>query len=268
MEEIWKDIKGYEGLYQVSNLGRVKSLPRVVNHGNYVYKRRGRIKLSFNSKGYDFIKLHKDTHRKVYLVHRLVAEAFIPNPNNFAVVNHKDGVKTNNFVDNLEWCTASDNTKHAIHTGLLPIEQIRMNGSKSKDVCAIRVLCEDTNQVFPSIVDAKKYFRIQSIQTNIHKHERTHNGRGWLFSIVSEEYYQEHKDDIVDIDICEQVHNDIRSRIGNQGKPIQVYCVEKNKMYSSINSAAKENNLDIRAIQFAISENRKTKGLTFKIIQN
>ena len=137
MEEIWKDIKGYEGLYQVSNLGRVKSLERVVDYGHMKCVRKGRIVKQFNTKDYNNVKLHKDGIRTIYLAHRLVATAFIPNPDNLPVVNHKDGDKTNNCVDNLEWCTASDNVKHAIQTGLLPIDLLRLNGCKSKDVVSI-----------------------------------------------------------------------------------------------------------------------------------
>lgn len=97
--EKWKDIKGYEGLYQVSNFGNVKSLN---------YKRTNKealLKLQTNTDGYKIINLRKDGKNKLYLVHRLVAMTFIPNPNNYPIVNHKDENKENNSVDNLEWCT-------------------------------------------------------------------------------------------------------------------------------------------------------------------
>ena len=98
MEEIWKDIKGYEGLYQVSNYGNVKSLN---------YRNTGKEKLlksvQYNT-GYLCVGLYNKPN-KLYLIHRLVAEAFIPNPDNLPCVNHKDEDKTNNHVNNLEWCT-------------------------------------------------------------------------------------------------------------------------------------------------------------------
>lgn len=97
MEEIYKDIKGYEGLYQVSNYGRVKSLN---------YRRTGKerlLKQILHTNGYFYVRLYKSN--KWFSIHRLVAETFIPNPENLPCVNHKDEVKTNNHVDNLEWCT-------------------------------------------------------------------------------------------------------------------------------------------------------------------
>ena len=103
--EIWKDIKGYEGLYQISNCGNVKSL---VNNG--------KIKaLKIHNKGYYHIELLKDGKSKMFLVHRLVAEAFIPKSDKrLNIVNHKDLNKKNNCVENLEWCDYSYNVKHFI----------------------------------------------------------------------------------------------------------------------------------------------------------
>ncbi|WP_042370319.1 NUMOD4 domain-containing protein [Bacteroides neonati] len=107
MDEIWKDIKGYEGLYQVSNLGRVKSL-----------KKRGRdeIVLSqcINNKCYKMVSLSKNGKAKSMLVHRLVSYSFIQNASNYSQVNHIDGNKENNCIDNLEWCSNSYNQVHRI----------------------------------------------------------------------------------------------------------------------------------------------------------
>ena len=101
MEEIWKDIPNYEGLYQISNLGRVKSFPRKGTHT----KKERILKFAKSNKNYLIAMLTKHNKRKAKSVHRLVAEAFIPNPNNFPQVNHKDENRHNNCVDNLEWCT-------------------------------------------------------------------------------------------------------------------------------------------------------------------
>jgi hypothetical protein len=116
--EIWKDIVGYEGLYQVSNMGRVKSLDRWVKAKGNTKKLNKEKIMSVCSKNYNRIILTKDKKEKCHKVCRLVAAAFIPNPFNKATVNHIDGNKLNDCVDNLEWATHSENLKHAFATGL------------------------------------------------------------------------------------------------------------------------------------------------------
>ena len=107
--ELWKDVKDYEGLYQVSTLGRVRSLDKYIDAKNRnVDKvlRRGKIlKPAYNKCGYLRVSLYKNGKRTSFYVHRLVAKAFIPNPDNLPLVNHKDEVKDNNYPYNLEWCT-------------------------------------------------------------------------------------------------------------------------------------------------------------------
>lgn len=99
--EIWKDIKGYEGLYQVSNQGRVRSLYKGV-----------RILKTRNNKGYLRVALYKENKYKHISIHRLVAEAFLPNPKNLPQVNHKSEIKTDNRVENLEWCDSKYNDNY------------------------------------------------------------------------------------------------------------------------------------------------------------
>ena len=121
MEEVWRDIRGYEGLYQVSNLGRVKSLDHLRCNGFGNYEVKGRIlsqSRSYSKKHgafmYPYVSFHRkrNTATKKFTVHRLVAEAFLPNPENLPCVNHKDENKTNNRVDNLEWCTFEYNNTY------------------------------------------------------------------------------------------------------------------------------------------------------------
>lgn len=109
LHEVWKDIKDYEGLYQVSNLGRVKRLGGVVKHGYSITITVDEkiIKANVNGKGQEHLMVHlsKDGKVRKHYVHRLVAEAFIENPEGLPEVNHKDEDPRNNNVENLEWCT-------------------------------------------------------------------------------------------------------------------------------------------------------------------
>ena len=113
--EIWKPIEGYEGLYEVSSLGNVRSL----GNGNSTCSLRKRTKVLYQGKhrlGYKNVSLCKNSKPKMHYVHRLVATAFIPNPNNLPEVNHKDEDKTNNCVENLEWCTREYNINYGVRT--------------------------------------------------------------------------------------------------------------------------------------------------------
>ena len=126
MEEIWKDIIGYEGLYQVSNYGRVKSLSKekIGKHNTVYFTKEIILKYGVQTNGYYNVSLYTDGKPITKTIHRLVAQAFIPNPNNYSQVNHKDENKHNNFVwinedgsvdlekSNLEWCTAKYNCNY------------------------------------------------------------------------------------------------------------------------------------------------------------
>lgn len=145
-KEIWKDIKGFEGAYQVSNLGRVRSLDRKNSRGQKI---RGKVlQEQNNTKGYLYISLYKGSRdkRENRYIHRLVAEAFIP-PFNGETVNHKDGDKNNNVISNLEWATQSENIKHAYENNLIKR--------------ALRVRAEYPNgkvKEFNNMVEASLYF--------------------------------------------------------------------------------------------------------------
>ena len=123
--EIWKDIEGYEGLYQVSNLGRVKSLK---------FGKERIFKGTKNEGGYLQVTLYKEEKIKKYCIHRLVAQSFIPNPNNLPEINHIDEIKANNRVENLEWCDRKYNINYGSHnermikTNSIPILQFSKTG--------------------------------------------------------------------------------------------------------------------------------------------
>ena len=161
MEEIYKDIEGYEGLYQVSNLGNVKSLNY---HNTKKEKKLCKIK---NKCGYLYVNLWKQGKQKNYFVHRLVAQAFIENPNNYSCINHKDENKQNNVVSNIEWCTYKYNCNYGTRnsragksiskamTNNPKRSKVMTNNTKiSKQVCAYKngklVI------VFPSTMEAQR----------------------------------------------------------------------------------------------------------------
>ncbi len=122
MEE-WKDIPEFEGIYQVSNLGRIRSLDRtfISKKDKRTWHIAGTIGTpALKSTGYPHKRFKHNGFIKGYIIHRLIAQLFIPNPLNLPEVNHKDGIKTNNKVDNLEWVTQRENMRHAAKSGLLP----------------------------------------------------------------------------------------------------------------------------------------------------
>lgn len=115
MEEIWKDVDGYNGIYQVSNIGRVRSF---IEWKDRISENPRILKPQSQKTGYVFVYLSKDNEHRAQRIHRLVADAFIPNPMNKPEVNHIDGNKKNNCVTNLELATRSENSKHAFRIGL------------------------------------------------------------------------------------------------------------------------------------------------------
>lgn len=139
--EIWKDVIGYEGFYQVSNLGRVKTL------GNNKFNKEKIMKSTISDNGYFRIGLIKDNYQKRYFVHRLVAESFIENFENKKQVNHINGIKTDNNVENLEWNTSFENMQHASLNGLLNI--------KSGEA---HYLYKATDDIKTEIIEKHKYY--------------------------------------------------------------------------------------------------------------
>ncbi len=180
MEEIWKDIKGWEGLYQVSNLGRVKRLADKFyvkdpywNREYYKTINEKIIKQHVGNLGYMELQLTNPHTKKVIMIrtHILIAQAFVPNPENKTVVNHIDGNKLNNSVKNLEWVTNYENIQHAISTGLT-------NNKK-----AILQLDKNTNKIinmFESAKDAEIELNIKNLSKNMAHYIRNNsNGYGY-----------------------------------------------------------------------------------------
>ena len=169
--EFWKDIKGYEGIYQVSNLGKIKSLYRIDNSGHKVYEKV----LKTKKRGlYVAVDLHKEGGVKTFSIHRLVADAFISNPNNLPVVNHIDEDKDNNKAENLEWCTVLYNNTYGTRMNKLDdSKNIPVYGFKDKPYK--RIIW------FKSVATAAKF--VQGDQSGVShvltKRYKTH--MGWRF---------------------------------------------------------------------------------------
>lgn len=117
MKEIWKDIKGYEGMYQVSNLGNVKSLSRLMKIRGWLLSKEKLLKPRANNYGYTSVVLSDGKTQKQLRIHRLVLEAFIPNINELPEVNHINCIRDDNRLSNLEWISKSDNRKHSYACG-------------------------------------------------------------------------------------------------------------------------------------------------------
>lgn len=205
-KEVWKDIKGYEGLYMVSSLGNVKSMN---------YRRSGKpknLKLKYTTSGYNSVVLSKDGTKKDRMVHRLVAETFIPNPERYPQINHKDEDKFNNEVDNLEWCTEKYNSnygtgkermaksltgkKHTEEhrkarsewmTGLRVGEEHPMFGKSHTEETKMKmsesrkkpVVCIDTGQIFDSAKEAGEFVGSTTVGDCCNGKYKTSGGYRW-----------------------------------------------------------------------------------------
>lgn len=155
-EEIWKDIPNYESLYQISNYGRIKSLSKKIKNKNgYRITKDKILKNILADDGYLKTILYKNKKAKMFLVHRLVAQVFIPNINNLPQINHKDENKSNNYIDNLEWCTQKYNNNYGTHNKRMQktkqkkygkaVKQINQNGEIVAIYSCIREAYRKTN---------------------------------------------------------------------------------------------------------------------------
>jgi hypothetical protein len=181
MIEVWMDIEGYKDLYQISNLGRVKSLD---------YHRTGKeriLKLSKNKDNYLVVSLHANKKPKSYLVHRLVAQAFIPNPDNLPEINHKSEIKSQNYVwanedgtidpekSNLEWCDRAYNVNYG--------KCIEKTKEKLSKPIAQMTLDNQIITIWPSINEAgRNGFDQGAIWSCCNGKSKTHKGYKWQYA--------------------------------------------------------------------------------------
>lgn len=154
-KEMWKDVSGYEGLYQVSSFGNVRSLDReIIMNGGKITRRKGKMKKTSITRGYPIIGLSKDGKAKKYLVSRLVAIHFIENAENKPEVNHVDENKENNHFSNLEWVTAKENANHGTRNKRIS-EYVKMNPHK-RGYKSVLQINPDTNEVVAEFGSVKE----------------------------------------------------------------------------------------------------------------
>lgn len=184
MTEIWRDIPGYEGLYQASNRGNIRSLN---------WRKRGVIRnlyLKPHTKGYLQVELSKNGVKKMITVHRLVATTFIPNPNNLPTINHKDENKKNNNILNLEWCTSSYNTSFSKSECSNKDELFNKQSDKNvpykhnQRVAQIDVLSGNTVKIWKNIATIKneKKYNTSGIRECCKGNRNTAYGFKWQFA--------------------------------------------------------------------------------------
>jgi hypothetical protein len=199
--EVWKDIPGYEGYYQVSNFGRVKRLARYVDRHAYgiVHKKFYRERIIKNSlvHGYPVVNLCKENFVKHFQIHRIVAQTFIPNPLNKEQVNHKNGIRNDNRVENLEWVTNTENQRHSFQvlgrvsgrkgkpmTDKMRAGLKRYQKEHYEDLCR-KVRCIELNRVFVGITNACKELGVSKHISDCCKGKRERAG-GYHWEYVND----------------------------------------------------------------------------------
>ena len=227
MEEIWKDIKGYENKYQVSNLGRIRSYPNK-RHSNFKILKQAK------NNGYYTVCLSKENKTKNFTVHRLVAIAFIPNPNNLPQVGHKDeknlinSEECNNCVENLEWCTGKENDN-------MPLHRERLSGKNNPMYGQTRKVSKETKEKISKAISGKNnpfYGKTHSKEAK-EKMSKARKGR--------------------------KLKEETKTKI-SKSLSIPILCVEQNIIYYGANEAERQTGVFATSITQCCKGRAKTAG--------
>ena len=192
MHEVWRPVTGYNGRYEVSNLGEVRSLERTKRNNGGAQRIPSHVmRQSQNHKGYKIVHLSKDGANTWVMVHRIVALAFIPNPEGKPQVNHIDGDKNNNAANNLEWVTNAENMRHAVENGLNnPWPMLRAAHSKESREKTSRSLqravIRSDGKVYESVNDAARDNDVTHGAVSMNIHGKTKKCNGFTFSFVDD----------------------------------------------------------------------------------
>lgn len=238
-KEFWKPVVGYEGLYEVSNMGRIRSLDRIDSLGRKIV---GKIKNQRNDlDGYKHVDLFKNGKAKTAKVHREVAMAFIPNPENLPQINHKDEDKANNRVDNLEWCTPGYNNNYGTHAERSRATMIRKNLRQG----GVRVVKYSRNgdalEVYSSVAEAARQNNMNPQSIFMVLRGKTITSAGFVWRYYGDEFA-------------------IRKNRKKRG--VVQYDTNNNKLneYETIASASRKSNTTISGIWSCCNGVYKTAG--------
>lgn len=235
-KEVWKDIKEFEGFYQISNLGRVRSLDREVKRSEEIMKVKGKIiKAHLNTKGYKVVDLYKDGKRKHKHVHYLIAKAFIPNPDNKSFIDHIDTNKTNNNISNLRWCTHKENMNNEITL------------KKQKESQKGKKLSEETKR---KIGEA---FRGRKLSEEAKRKLSLANKGKKMPEHVKRKLIESHKGK----KIPEETKRKMRNSSPNKKR---VLCIETGIIYVSVMEAGRQTNIHASSITNCCNGKRKSAG--------
>lgn len=245
-QEEWRDVVGFEGLYQVSNLGRVKSCERVTSNGRPINEHL--LKGTGTGTDYRSVSLWKNNYWNNKLIHRLVAEAFLPNPDNLPEVNHKDSNPKNNRLDNLEWVSSKENTSHRIAN--------KDNEFKYRK----SVLCLESGEIFTSLTAAGRSVAAstQQVIDSINSHSCC-KGMTFVYSDQMPENIEEY---------VSQAHAKYqnfhrRPKMPNSKK---VRIKETGEVFDSMSLAARHFNCDTTTISNRVKAGKPFNGLTFEFV--
>lgn len=256
---IWKDVPDYEGLYQVSSTGLVRSLDRYVNSkgGSRALIKGRMMKLSVDADGYYGVGLTKDKHQKGFRVNRLVAEAFIPNPDNLPVVHHIDCDITNNCVENLKWVTVQENTIQAIKDGRCTFDPVKKKSASVLGVEKTRkpVRCIETNEIFYSVSDLRR-----RLNTQVDVFMYISTGRP-LFGM----HYRFLNDE--DQKFAESRRSEYVQKPRSKHNSKSVRCIETGEIFESQVDAAQKLNLPVRyVVDSAKHISTNCRGISFEYV--
>ena len=254
MEEEWRPVVGYEGLYEVSNLGRVKGLAREIpvrrtnrdgEVQTYMFKVKEKIlKQGRRQDGYADVPLSKQGVTVLYCVHRLIADAWIPNPNNYKYVNHKDLDKTNNSLNNLEWISNSGNITHAVQRYANPQ--------------SIAIYCKETNTVYASQGQCELALGLSKGSV----HDILYSSRPCKYTLceATEEQIKSSKESI-DAE-CGWTY-DVEPKHKRLHPVRKLKCINTQKCYDTMREACEDTGLKEDSLRDSIRQKRTYKGFTF-----